>query len=96
LGHAPYRDAHSFQALISAIGDVTALQFDENIRSTTTPVYLMLPQLKGDVETHLVARIKKARLAFRSYDPEEQGRLSALEAIENVASSHGVIVVSFR
>jgi hypothetical protein len=92
LGYAEYRDSHGFQTLISTIADITALHFDESARSTTTPVYLMLPQLKGDIETHLVARIKKARLAFRSYDPEEQGRLSALEAIENVASSHGVIV----
>ncbi len=92
LGYVLYRDAASLQSILSDISDLNPLAVDMSTKSTTTPVYLVLPQKKGDVETHLVARIKKARLAFRSYDPEEHGRLSALEAIENVANSHGVII----
>ncbi len=92
LGYATYKDSNTFQDIISGISDFTPLKFDNNARSNRTPVYLILPQLKGDVETHLVSRVKKARLFFRSYDPEEHGRLSAVDAIENVASSHGVII----
>jgi hypothetical protein len=40
-----------------------------------------------------MARIKKARLRFRQFDPEEQSRLRAGEAIDNVAESHGVVTV---
>lgn len=32
-------------------------------------------------------------MQFRTFDPEEQGRLAAGEAIENVAQSHGVVAV---
>jgi hypothetical protein len=68
------------------------LKFDENATSTKTPVYLVLPKIKGDMETRLIARIKKGRLFYRSFDPEEHGRLSAPEAIEHIAVSHGVII----
>jgi hypothetical protein len=93
LGYAPYRDATSLESIISNITDLAPLGFGHEDRSTTTPAYLVLPQMKGDIETHLVARIKKARVPFRSYDPEEHGRLSALAAIENVVKSHGIIIL---
>ena len=41
---------------------------------------------------YLVSRVKKARLFYRSFDPNEQPRLSAHDAIQNVAQSFGVIV----
>ena len=82
----------AYKNILAGIIDIKPLHFDVNSKSTTSPVYLILPKLKGDIETHLIACIKRARLAFRSYDPVEHGRLSALDAIENIARSHGVIV----
>jgi len=92
LGYVDYSDSAGLVSLISGITDLAPLHFDENATSTKAPVYVLLPQIKGDIETHLIARVKKARLFYRSFDPEEHGRLSAPEAIENVASSHGVII----
>jgi hypothetical protein len=51
-----------------------------------------LPRTKTDLDIHLISRIKKAKLFFRSFDAEEQGRLSAQDAIRDVATSYGVIV----
>jgi hypothetical protein len=92
LGYEKYKDAISLSSVITSINDLTPNRFDANSTNSKAPVYLVLPQNKGDIETHLIARIKKARLFYRSFDPEEQGRLSALDAIENVASSYGVII----
>ena len=92
VGYANYKDSTSLTSLISEINDLTPIRFDENLTNSKAPVYIVLPQNKGDVETHLIARIKKGRLFYRSFDPEEQGRLSAPDAIENVASSHGVVI----
>jgi hypothetical protein len=91
LGHLEYTDQPTLSTAISTIADLSPLRFDDSSASRTTPVYILLPEVKGDAETRLVARIKKARLSYRSFDPQEHGRLSALDAIENVASSHGVI-----
>ena len=92
IGYDSYRDSTTFISVVSQITDLTPISFDEHSTNSKAPVYILLPQIKGDFETHLIARIKKARLFYRSFDPEEQGRLSAPEAIENVASSHGVVI----
>ncbi len=92
LGYATYTDSDSLISLISEISDLTPLNFDETATSIKTPVYIILPPIKGNIETRLIARIKKARLFYRSFDPEEQGRLSAPEAIDNIAVSHGVVI----
>lgn len=92
LGYEIYNDSNSLKSLIAEIVDFTPIRFDDNSTNSKAPVYILLPQNKGDIETHLIARIKKARLFYRSFDPDEQGRLSASEAIENVASSHGVVI----
>lgn len=92
LGYVSYSESSSLQTEINKIKDLTPLQFNPLITNNSSPVYLILPPMKGDIETHLIARIKKAKLFYRSFDPQEVGRLSAIEAIENVASSHGVII----
>ncbi len=92
LGYVTYETSKGLATIISEITDLSPLYFNEQATSRTTPVYIVLPQIKGDIETRLIARIKKASLFYRSFDPAEQGRLSALEAIENVAKSHGVVI----
>ena len=92
LGYDTYTDSTSLISLISGINDLSPLNFDESATNPKAPVYVLMPQIKGEMETRLVARIKKARLFYRSFDPEEHGRLSAPEAIENVAASHGVVI----
>ena len=91
LGYASYTDSGALTSLIEGMQDLAPLYFDEKATNDKTPVYVLLPQIKGDIETHLIARIKKGRLFYRSFDPAEQGRLSVLDAIENVAESHGVV-----
>lgn len=52
---------------------------------------MVVPRDKTDSEIHTLSRVKKARLQFRTFDPEEHGRLPAGEAINNVAQSLGII-----
>jgi len=92
LGYDTYTDSASLVSLISGITDLAPLNFDYSSTNTKTPVYILLPQIKGEIETRLIARIKKARLFYRSFDPQEHGRLSAPDAIDNVAVSHGVVI----
>ncbi len=96
LGYKKYSDSNMLASYISAIQDLTPIEFHSVPLSQNTPVYLLLPPIQTDVETHLVSRIKKARLFYRSFDPKEQGRLSAIDAIENVAASQGVIIPLVR
>lgn len=62
---------------------------DINIKA---PVYLLETKFKTDDTIRITARIKKARLVYRSFDPNELPRLSAHDAIKQVSQSYGVVV----
>ncbi len=92
MGYKSYQDSTSLAEIISHIDNLGPINYDVRPYNNKSPVYLLLPPHKGDIETHLIARIKKARLFYRSFDPQEHIRLSALEAIENTWESHGIVV----
>ncbi len=60
--------------------------------NTQSPIYIVQPKHKSDYDGYIVSAIKKAPLKFRSFDPTESPRLSARDAITNVAQSMGVIL----
>lgn len=91
LGYREYANSDELATIFRSLGDSEPLAIPDGI-NTGAPVYLVLPRQKTDVEVRLTSRIKKARLSFRTFDPDELGRLPAGEAIENVARSHGVVV----
>lgn len=91
LGYMEYQNASELSGFLnSAIpSDPLSLPSKINIKS---PVYLLEGMHKTDWATRIVSRIKKARYLFRSFDPNEQPRLSANDAISQVAQSHGIVV----
>jgi hypothetical protein len=56
------------------------------------PVYLIEARIRTDPVTRIISRVKKARLFFRSYDPQESARLSGSDAFTQVAESYGVLL----
>ncbi len=92
LGYESYSNSSQLVNFLRNVTDLRPLTISETI-NTAAPVYLLLPKVKTDIEITTIARIKKARLFFRTFDPEERPRLSASDAIENVAQSHGVVTL---
>jgi hypothetical protein len=92
LGFKNYSNSRELATYLAGLDDLSALPIPESI-NMATPVYLVLPRVKTDAEIRTISRIKKARLFFRGFDPDEQGRLGAGEAIENVSQSHGVVTL---
>ncbi len=56
------------------------------------PVYILDTLRRGEVISRIFSSVKSARIGFRSFDPKEQPRLSAMEAIKEVSASSGVII----
>ena len=56
------------------------------------PVYVVEPPHRTGVSTVMTSRLKKARYRYRSFNPSEDARLSAVDAIRQVASSAGVLL----
>ncbi len=91
LGYVNYADSGSLATLLNAGIDQTPLETNYPL-DRSAPVYLLETPYRGDAMGHIIARVKMARLQYRSFNPSEEIRMAAIEAVKHVASSHGVIV----
>lgn len=90
LGYVEYEDMDTLtHRLINHI-ESTPLPFGSGI-DFKAPVYIVEPPEKGDAATVMVSRLKKARYRYRSFNPIEDSRLSATDAIRQVACSAGIM-----
>src|SRR4051812_3148011 len=70
--------------------DATPLPFVLKV-DIKAPVYVVEPPVKDEPATLMVSRLKKARYRYRSFNPSEDSRLSAADAIRQVAASAGIL-----
>jgi hypothetical protein len=91
IGYKDYSTAAEFAEILRGIPDTTPLELG-SVVDHKQPAYLILPKVKTDWTRRLLSRLKKARISYRSFDPSEQSRLSALDAIAEVSRSVGVLV----
>lgn len=92
LGYHEYDNAEDLKDRLAAHIETTHLKFSSTL-DRNSPVYLIEPPTRGDDVGVMVSRIKKAGYGrYRSFTPEEDSRLSATDAIRQVAISSGVFV----
>lgn len=91
LGYEEYQNSAELSGFIDS-ANLTNPNKISNKVNNQSPVYLLEGLHKTDWASRIISRIKKARFLFRSFDPSEQPRLSANEAIEQVSQSHGIVV----
>jgi nucleoside 2-deoxyribosyltransferase len=91
LGYEEYQNSHELSEFINLANHYNPLNVPNKI-NIKSPVYLLEGMYKTDWASRIVSRIKKARYLFRSFDPNEQPRLSANDAIVQVSQSHGIVV----
>jgi hypothetical protein len=93
IGYQPYSNSEDLAKFLSELHDFVPLPLKQALPNKNAPVYLIAPREKTESEIRLFSRVKKeARLFFRSFDPQEHGRLSVRDAIDNVSASLGVIL----
>jgi hypothetical protein len=90
LGYERYENSETLTKLMVNRTDYSPREFEVAINHQQ-PVYIVEPAKKNDAHLMLVSRTKKARWRYRSFNPDEDIRLSALDAIRHVAQSAGVI-----
>jgi hypothetical protein len=91
LGYLEYADGEDLTRRLTSHIDPLPLQIEETL-DRKAPVYVVEPSSRGDAETMMVSRLKKARYRYRSFNPNEDPRLSAVDAIRQVGTSSGVLV----
>lgn len=91
LGYESFSDDEGLADILTAHVDPTPLTFSGDL-DRRAPVYVVEPPNKGGVATVMTSRLKKSGYKYRSFNPTEETRLSATDAIRQVASSAGVLV----
>lgn len=91
IGYQEYENSEDLSAFVASADKINPIPIKTKI-NTKSPVYLLYGLHKTDWMTRIVSRIKKSRFLFRTFDPNEQPRLAASEAVNQVSQSHGVVV----
>ena len=92
IGYSSYRTEDDLRNKLTSHVSSHALQFNVTVNNKA-PVYVMPNNGKAAASTHLIGRVKKARYRYRSFSSTEDVRLSATDAIAQVAQSAGVIAM---
>lgn len=92
LGYKLYENRDDLGNILAATPRSVALALPRDKLNHKAPVYLTETRFKTDSATRIISRVKKAGLFYRSFDPTEQARLSAPDAIANIAQSYGVLL----
>jgi len=91
LGYKEYQNSSELRSFILEASKKSPLELPAKY-NRKAPVYLLETPFKTDWSGRIVSRIKKSGYIFRNFDPNEQPRLSAYDAINQVASSYGIVV----
>ena len=92
LGYYDYEDADQLRDRLSSHIDTSPLPFTLAL-DRKAPVYLVEPGQRTTAATVMVSLLKKAGYRYRSFNPGEDTRLAASDAIRQVACSAGVLVL---
>jgi hypothetical protein len=92
LGIREYENSDELAEIVRNITDPTPSIKNIYALNKKAPVYFIAARLRTDPVTRIISRVKKAKLFFRSFDPQETPRLSATNAFEQVSQSFGVLV----
>src|SRR3546814_15862540 len=91
LGYRNYQNSRDLAAVIKTSRDTEPVLRDFST-DKNQPIYVTRTRYQSDYAIRISARLKKSGLGCRSFDPNEQPRLSALDAISQVGRSIGVLV----
>lgn len=91
IGYASYQNSQELSSRIRSLYDLTPTRFPEVGVDTRAPIYVIDSLYKTDASVRTLSKIKTSRIRFRSFDPQEEPRLSAQDAYRNVAGSVAVV-----
>lgn len=92
LGYHQYETFDELKNRLTSHIDETALPFSLAL-DRKAPVYIVEPLTRTAAATMVISRVKKAGYRYRSFMPTEDTRLAASDAVRQVASSSGVVLL---
>lgn len=95
LGYHQYASYDDLKNRLTSHVDEAPLPFSLAL-DRKAPVYIVEPPTRDTAATMVTSRVKKAGYRYRSFMPTEDTRLAASDAVRQVASSSGVVLLLQR
>lgn len=92
LGYQAYANSEELYARLLSVKSTEPANFPDTTLDRKAPIFVLDVSPRTDASIRTIARIKKSKILFRSFDPSEQSRLSTMEAYRGVAASVAVVV----
>jgi len=92
ISYKTYQNSDELVDIINSIQDKKPLHFRDIPIDQGAPIYIIDTLYKTDASVRVISKIKKSRIRFRSFDPQEQPRLSMMDAYQNIAKSVAIII----
>ena len=92
INHKEYENSKELASIFETLPGMKSIRQTVERIDRSVPIYVLDTLHKTDVSIRIISRIKKSRIRFRSFDPTEQSRLSAYEALDEVQKSVAVVV----
>jgi hypothetical protein len=91
LGFSSYTEGRTLATILQAAKPDNPVPLNRTPNSKT-PVYVLNTPVSNTPMLAIWGRIKKARLGYKSFIPQEESRLSAIKAVDDVSACLGAIV----
>lgn len=91
LGYLEYSNENDLSDLIESSSATSPIPLSSKINNKS-PIYVLQTPVASQAMLAITGRIKKARIQFKGFLPQEEARLSAVKAVEDVSAAHGVVV----
>lgn len=92
LGYETYENGYQLSQIISGISDTEPLRLPEYDLDRNASIFVLDTLHKTDASVRINSKIATTNIGYRRFDPEEQSRLSTLEAYGGVKKSVAVVV----
>lgn len=92
LGYYEYQTSEDLRQRLMSTIEVPATRAQWPL-DHKAPIYIVEPAVRNDANILLTSRVKKAGYRYRSFNPVEDVRLSSSDALRQVATASGVVMM---
>lgn len=92
IGYTSYENSEELSKILSGLPDTKLLDLYSRELDTQQPLFVLDTLRKTDFRNWVVSAVKSSKVHYRSFDPVEVPRLSAVTVLSQVSASSGVII----
>ncbi|MFD1940821.1 P-loop ATPase, Sll1717 family [Paradevosia shaoguanensis] len=92
VGYRTYENSESLATILRNLPESSLLTLYSREVDTSQPLFVLDTLHKTDFRNAIVSAVKASKVHFRSFDPVEVARFSAVSMIAQVSSSSGVVL----